>query len=430
MWLLEKSVGLEVARAMRMKVSATSEQLSRFQALHGGAAKDGTPKDGSSNEPGATVSDEGSILTVAGNVAEIAIKGVLVKQASFLLWLFGMEQTTYGEIISALARVDADPLIKSAVLRVDSPGGNVDGYFDALAAIQAFKKPLSVLADRACSGAYGIAALAGKITATSPASGFGSIGVAISILVDEDVVDLTSTEAPEKRPNVKTEEGKAVVVKQLDAVHDLFVDAIATGRGTTVANVNAEYGRGSTLLAVEAKRRGMIDKVQSQLRAVPRQAAASAEDAHPQPEVVANENEDAEAGPANTEIDMAMDLKTLRAQHPELCAELVREGEQRGTTLERDRAVAHLTLGEGSGDLKTAIAAVKDGSAMTQVLMAQYMTASMNRNDRNARQQESDAAGAAVDGAQGSTATPDVGDLVAARLLEKRGKTPKAVTNA
>lgn len=423
MWLLEKSVGLEVARAMQMKVSATSEQLARFQALHGGRLKDS-----GSTEQNATASDDdGSILKVAGSVAEIAVKGVLVKQPSFLLWLFGLEQTTYSEIISALARVDADPLVKSAVLRVNSPGGHVDGYFDTLAAIQAFKKPLSVLAEQATSAAYGIAALAGRITATSPAAQFGSIGVAVSILVNEHVVDLTSTEAPEKRPDVTTEEGKAVVVKYLDAVHELFVGAIATGRDTSVATVNAEYGRGSTLLAAEAKRRGMIDKVQSQLRAVPRQAAASAEDAHPQPEVVAEEHTDAEAGPANTEIDMAMDLKTLRAQHPELCAELVREG----TMQERDRVVAHLTMGEASGDMKTALAAVTDGSAMTQVLQAQYMAAGMNRNDRRVRQQESDQAGAVVDGAQ-PTATaekPDLGDQVAAMMLAERGKTPKAVAH-
>ena len=67
---------------------------------------------------------------------------------------------------------------------------------------------------------------------------------------------------------------------------------------------------------------------------------------------------------------------------------------------------------------------------LTQTLMAQYMAAGMNRSDRNARQQESDDAGKAVDAAKPTTEAPDLGDQVVAKMLAERGKTPKAVSHA
>jgi ClpP class serine protease len=417
MWLLSNESAAEVARVLRSPISPTAEQL---QAFHARQRRTGT----------SAGSDESSILRIAGSVAEIRIEGVLMKEASFLMWLFGMAQTAYKDITAALAQAGSDPAIKSVALHVNSPGGKIDGLFDTLAAIQAFTKPISVQVEQACSAAYAIAAVAGKITATSVAASVGSIGIVASFVVDEEVVELTSTEAPEKRPDLTTEAGKAVVVKYLDAIHDLFVDAIAAGRDVTAKEVNAEYGRGSTLLAGEAKKRGMIDAIaKPQLRSVPGRAAASADEAHAQPRAVGDEQPSAGAeGAASTERKR-MDLNTLRAQHPELLAEHAREV----LAAERDRVGAHLTMGETSGDLRTALGAVRDGSAMTQTLMAQYMAAGMNRSDRRTRQEESDAAGEAVDGANPGTKKssdanaekPDLGDLVAAKMLEERGKKPK-----
>lgn len=416
MWLLSNESALEVARVLRSPISPSAEQIKAFHARRGDG--DGDPKASSDN----------SILKTAGSVAEIRIEGVLVKEPSLLMWLFGMEQTAYRDIVAALAQASSDPAIKSVVLRVNSPGGTVSGLFDTLAAVQSFDKPLSVQAEQACSAAYAIAAAAGKITATSVAANIGSIGVAASFFVDEDVVELTSTEAPDKRPDVTTPEGKAVVVKYLDAIHALFADAIATGRGITVAQVNEDYGRGATVLAADAKKRGMIDAIaRPLLRAVPTRAAATADDETPQPEAAGDEKAtSAGAQGAASSERKGMDLNTLKAQHPAAFAEYAKEV----LATERDRVGAHLTMGETSGDLKTAITAVKDGSPMTQTLMAQYMAAGMNRSDRNARQQETDAAGNATDAAQPTTEAPDLGDQVVAKMLAERGKAPKAVTHA
>jgi ClpP class serine protease len=394
-WLL-KNEAVEDAYALRkdLLLHSAEAQTAYAAAKDSGRIKEGADRVSSTRDDGVT---------------EILVEGVLTRDPLACAWFFGEKNTAYSDIIAALDAAKADANVKSVLFKIDSPGGNVDGLFEALAAIQAFGKPMAVVANMACSAAFAIAAAAGSIQAVNAASMFGSIGVAASLRRDPAVVDIASTEAPDKRPDVSTEEGKAVIVRHLDAIHDLFVGAIADGRGVTADKVNAEFGRGATLLAEEALRRGMIDsvvKVPSRKRVNGRAAAADG-----------NETIDAADG---EESEMAMDMKTLRVQHPELVAQI----EQETLTAERDRVGAHLVAGEQSGDMKTAIGAIRDGSTMTQTLMSQYMFAGRNRDDRSARQVESDQAGAAVDGATppATVATQDVGDAAAKIMAERRGK--------
>ena len=378
MWLLAEETLRDMQRTERSGIMPSPAQQQAFEERV--AARSSPPN-----------------LTTAGSVAEIAVEGVLTKRPNFWASLFGGGNTSYSDIIMALSIAKNDPGVKSVVLRVDSPGGHVDGLFDTLAALQAFTKPISVRASNAQSAAYAIAAVGGKIEALGPSSNFGSIGTAIDYVMwsDVEVVSITNSDSPDKRPDPKTEEGRRVIVQYLDAVNDLFVDAIATGRGVKKSVVSQDYGRGATLLAGEAKRRGMVDSIRKQpeLRVVGADAAQPTEGA-------------------------TMDLKTLKAQHPDLCEALIAEG----TTAERDRVIAHVTLGEQSGATDIALKAIKSGEGMTLTLQAEYMAAAMNRRDVKNRQEESDAAGAALGGAGGAPATEDVGDRAAALMAARRGK--------
>lgn len=132
---------------------------------------------------------------------------------------------------------------------------------------------------------------------------------------------------------------------------------------------------------------------------------------------------------ASTQGKKTMNIEEIKAQHPELYAAILNEGKaagrKEGETSERDRVTAHLTLGEQSGDMKTALAAIASGEGMTQTITAKYMAAGMNRSAVNTRQAESDAAGAATAGAApaAAAATKDLGDEVADRMARARGKT-------
>ncbi len=301
----------------------------------------------------------GSVLSVKGQTAIINVKGVLTKNPDIMAMIFGGGNTTYAQIISSVEQANADHRIKDIVMNVDSGGGQVDGLFDAVATLQSSKKPIkAIVGGMAASAAYALVASADTIVASSKASIVGSIGIVASFRTDDDIVSVTSTNAPKKRPDVKTEEGVAIVREELDALHELFVGAIADGRGISAKKINADFGQGGVLLAEEALKRGMIDSIHS-----------------------------GTTTPATSGIKhkaTIMDLTELKATHPATYAAAV----DAGINQERDRVSAHLMLGEASGDTKTASEAIKNGSEMTATLQATYMAANMRNRDINASVQD------------------------------------------
>jgi ClpP class serine protease len=325
-------------------------------------------------------------MSIAGSTAEIRVEGVLTKKPDFFALWFGGGNTTYTSVRSALEIARSNPSVKDVVLHVDSPGGNVDGLFETLDLIAAFRvnsgKKLRVRAENAQSAAYGIAAAAGNIEAVGRGATFGSIGTAVSYYVDPDVVTLTNTDSPDKRPDLTTDEGKAVVVKYLDQLNAEFVRAIAQGRGVDAKTVTQEYGRGASMTAEHAKRLGMIDRIATTApRAVPSSKG-----------------------------------KAMSEEQDNRAALVAAEA--RGVEQERDRVKAHLTMGESCGDMSIALEAIRSGAGMTLELNARYLSAGMNRSDRSKRQTESNAAEAALKGTDAATPSnaTDLGDQVVAAL--------------
>lgn len=421
-WLVKQDVLHEMVRLRDAGLVPTAAQQAEFAAKRELEARSG-PR----------------ILSVAGDVAEVRVEGLLTPKPDFWAWLLFGANTSYEEIQAAFAQAAADPNVKRAQMLISSPGGQVAGLFETLAVMEAFTKPLTARASLAASAAYAIASQASRIEATSPASEFGSIGVVMSFLVDPQWIDVTSTEAPNKRPDVTTEEGKAVIRTELDALHEIFVQAIANGRtkagitDATPERINAEWGRGSVLIAADAKRVGMIDgypKLKIVKSGAEEHGMPDAEDSSATPRVTESTEAAPRAGRNSRENSMSeqqtrpLTEDDLRRQYPELVDKIAKDA----VAKERDRVGGHLTCGEQSGDWKTAHEAIRDGSEMTQTLLAKYMMAGVNRRDRDARQADSDAAGttigdsAATAAVEGTKPDKDLGDIVADRMLRSRGK--------
>lgn len=391
LWLIREDVGMEMAQAARALAPITPSMRAEFAG-----------KTRASGE--AQAASEGPrILRVAGDTAEIDVLGVLTEQEDFWLWLLGYENTAYADIRESLMRAQQDPAVSRVILRVNSPGGTVDGLFETVAALQAFSKPMEARVKMACSGAYAIASMAGTIVAEMAASCVGSVGVVTTYYVDDAEVHITSTEAPEKRPDVRTDHGKAVVRKHLDDIHDLFSDAIASGRKTTQERVNAEFGRGGVFLAAEALRVGMIDAIAPALHAVGIRANASSG--------------------IGAQKENTMDLKTLKASHRDVYEEAAAEGASAAVTNERKRVNAHLKMGKQCGAMDIAIAAIASGAAFAdEEVQADYMVAAQKRTAVAERAEDTQVAEAAVAGAaaEPAPAAKDVGDEIVA-LMEKQG---------
>lgn len=297
----------------------------------------------------------------SGATAIIDVKGVLVESVNPMAAFFGIKQTSYQSIDQALLAADQDDSISDIQLNIDSPGGQAYGMFETVGVIRGMSKPVNAYvagAYGAQSAAYGLASATDSIIAKNEVTSFGSVGVVADYYTSTDRVSITSTNAPNKRPDVSTDEGQAVVRAELDVMHDLFVESISRGRGISAEKINKDFGQGGSFLAAEAKNRGMIDAIASQ---------------QPQPA----------SGGKKLETH-SMDLSQLKQEHPAVYAAAVKQGVDQ----ERERVAAHLQMGESSGAMDIAARAINDGSELAgnNKLAAEYASAGMNKQNLQARQ--------------------------------------------
>lgn len=207
---------------------------------------------------------------VIDGAAHIPITGQLTPSADPCGAFTGQAETEYGFIQAAAIQAEDDPAVSEIAFDTDSPGGYVSGLDETAQIIGMLTKPTTAyVGNMAASAAYWLASQADKIIALSPASQVGSIGVALEEYDDDQALAAegithrvyTSTDAPDKRPDTKTQEGQAKVISQLDALHSIFVRRVAEGRKVSEEKVNKDFGRGGVLLAEAAMAAGMIDEV-------------------------------------------------------------------------------------------------------------------------------------------------------------------------
>ena len=301
-------------------------------------------------------------------VAHIPILGPLTKAPDFFFDIFGDGSTVYGDIVEAILAAEGDENIKSIILEIDSPGGEVGGFFETAAAIAGTTKPVEAhVTDMAASGAFGLAAQADRIVINNAMAMVGSVGVVTTRFVSEFRVQVRSTEAPNKAPDASTQEGVDAIRLELDAIHTQFAGLIATGRGVTIDTVNEDFGRGGMLIAADALQARMIDAI-----------GTPSFPGGPTP------SEPIEAR-AKT-----MTEEEFKAAHPALYAAIqaashavgVTAGIQTGVDQERDRVNAHLKAGESFKCMEIAAKHIASGESFSsQTVQAEYMTAGRNAAD-------------------------------------------------
>jgi ClpP class serine protease len=312
-------------------------------------------------------------LKVTKGEAQIRVVGPLVAESDWILDYFGIEYTTYSDLRRQLALAKDDRDVSSIALQIESPGGMVAGLFDVLADLEAFPKPKRASAKLAASAAYAIAANAGRIEAKERLSTFGSIGVVASYWPSA-YIDITSTAAPDKRPDPKTEQGRSVIRAYLDEIHDLFATAIGSGRGISAAAVNENYGGGRVFTAGPSLEKGLIDSI-------------------------AGESSGKTATKATKGKNM--DIHTLKAEHPALYAKAFADGE----AAEHLRVTSHLKLGEACGNVAVALAPIRNRVSIADA-QSDYLAAHMTRTGQAARQADDGEVARALGGRNTEATSP------------------------
>jgi ClpP class serine protease len=256
------------------------------------------------------------------NVAVIPIQGALFPRAN----LFSEISGAYS--VEMLARdlnaAQTNPNIKAVVLQIDSPGGHTTMINEFSAQIKAFDKPIvSYVVGQAASAAYWIAAASDKIYLDSTAM-VGSIGVVAAFSKkDTGTTEFVSSNAPDKRPDLATDEGRATIQSLVDDMESVFIESIVTNRGMNRDQITNL--RGGVLVGSKAVSAGFADEI-SNLEAVI----------------------------ASLNMEFNMDLSTLKADHSAVYQAAFDEGKNsiNASALvaqERERVSAILACEEAKG---------------------------------------------------------------------------------
>lgn len=219
----------------------------------------------------------GERFVIHRGVAYVPVRGVLTANTDIYERWFGW--STYHGLGETMGAVSASEDVSAVVMFFDTPGGAVMGVQGAADAVRdcAKTKPVHALVHPwAASAGYWLASQCSDITLT-PGAWVGSVGTMMTgrqpvqpgMSGDQTFV-LTSRHAGAKRPDLSTEEGRAVSQKRLDVLEDEFHAVVAEGRGVTVDELRVQMSRSDNVLSGadifwgdEAVERGLADGVET-----------------------------------------------------------------------------------------------------------------------------------------------------------------------
>lgn len=210
--------------------------------------------------------DGSQMSTFRDGTAIVPILGTIFPRASMIGASTG--GTSLSAVMHDIRLALQSEQVERIVLLVDSPGGVVSSLGEAADGIRAAHKPVTAfVAGMGASAAYWLASQAKEIVLDRSAS-VGSIGVVATVIRQEAAdqngrraYEIVSSGAPMKRPDVSTEEGRAAIQADVDAVEEIFVADVAAGRRVTLDRVRKDFGQGAMLSAARAVSAGMADRI-------------------------------------------------------------------------------------------------------------------------------------------------------------------------
>lgn len=262
-------------------------------------------------------------VTERDGVAIIPVTGPLFRYANLFTMISGA--SSYELIARDFTTALENPQIKGIILDIDSPGGEVNGVSELSNMVFAArgKKPVVAYASGdAASGAYWIASAADEIV-VSETSALGSIGV-VGMYQGKsgksaEAVEIVSSQSPHKRLDPTTDDGRSRLQIRIDSMADVFIETIARNRNVSAENVQNHYGGGDVMIGAKAVSAGLADRIGS-LEGLIAELSSPKKSPHTQGFF------NAQNQPPSTQEKKPMDIETLKKDHPDLVATLMREG--------------------------------------------------------------------------------------------------------
>lgn len=202
-------------------------------------------------------------------VAVLEISGVIAAKANMFTAISGGAAASLLE--QQVRSMQADPRVKSAVLNIDSPGGNVLGIpslATAIAELAAVKPVVAVATGTMASAAYWLGSAANAVYISGATDLVGSIGVIATHTYDPKRAAVQTTEVTAgKYKRMASDlaplsaEGRNYLQGQVDEIYRVFVDAVAQHRSVSVEQVLAHMADGRVFIGQQALDAGLVDGV-------------------------------------------------------------------------------------------------------------------------------------------------------------------------
>ncbi len=208
-------------------------------------------------------------LEVRDGVGVIHISGVISRYAGMFDDICGGTSTQMLAKSWTTAQERND--IHSVVLFFDSGGGEADGiheFAEMVFQARGNKPVIAYVGGSCCSAAYWIASAADEVVLDATAR-VGSIGTVMSFRRsksnddDTEIIEIVSSQSPNKRLDPGTTKGKAAYQSETDQLADIFIDRIARNMNVERDTVLTEFGQGGVLIGQNAVDKGMASRLGS-----------------------------------------------------------------------------------------------------------------------------------------------------------------------
>lgn len=202
-------------------------------------------------------------------VAVLSVGGPIFRYANLMTQHSGA--TSLAGFAEDLAVAASDTRVKSILLAVDSPGGEMVGLAEAaqqIRAVAADKPVVAYVEGLGASAAYQIAAAASEIVVASTGM-VGCLGVVMA-QTDRRAADtrsgvtrheIVSSQTPGKRPDPATDAGRAQLQALADRLGAEFLGQVAAARGMSVDQILAATNGGGLVVGADAVAAGLADAV-------------------------------------------------------------------------------------------------------------------------------------------------------------------------
>jgi ClpP class serine protease len=214
---------------------------------------------------GKKVADGSRLRLREGGVGVLSVRGPMIRHADLFDEISGA--TGMSRVAREIGLALSTPEIRSIVLDLESPGGEVPGdLVDVIRQADSIKPVTAYIGNWGMSAAYWTATAAGRVVSHRTAQ-TGSVGVRATFVntkkMEEamgiEIIEMMADDSPDKIADPTTEHGRALIQRVLNETARDFQADVAKNRNVSLKRVRDDFGKGATVHAPRAAEIGMID---------------------------------------------------------------------------------------------------------------------------------------------------------------------------